>query len=256
MDLVRQLFGLDGKIAIVTGASRGIGRDIALALARAGADLALVARDREQLEEVRREVERIGRRAFPVALDLTEDGAAARMADQVHDHFGTIDILVNNAGMNIPKPALEVERQDWERVIDLNLSSVFFSCQAVGAYMAANKRGKIINISSQMALVGYFKRAAYCSSKGGVMQLTRALAIEWAQYNINVNAIAPTFIETPMTRPMFEDADFLQDVLSRIPMGRLGKTDDLLGAVIYLSSPASDFVTGHTLTVDGGWTVW
>jgi 2-deoxy-D-gluconate 3-dehydrogenase len=107
-----------------------------------------------------------------------------------------------------------------------------------------------------MALVGYFKRAAYCSSKGGVMQLTRALAIEWAQYNINVNAIAPTFIETPMTRPMFEDADFLQDVLSRIPMGRLGKTDDLLGAVIYLSSPASDFVTGHTLTVDGGWTVW
>jgi 2-deoxy-D-gluconate 3-dehydrogenase len=256
MDLVRQLFGLDGKIAIVTGASRGIGRDIALALARAGADLALVARDREQLEEVRREVERIGRRAFPVALDLTEDGAAARMADQVHDHFGTIDILVNNAGMNIPKPALEVERQDWERVIDLNLSSVFYSCQAVGAYMAANKRGKIINISSQMALVGYFKRAAYCSSKGGVMQLTRALAIEWAQYNINVNAIAPTFIETPMTRPMFEDADFLQDVLSRIPMGRLGKTDDLLGAVIYLSSPASDFVTGHTLTVDGGWTVW
>jgi 2-deoxy-D-gluconate 3-dehydrogenase len=256
MDLVRQLFGLDGKIAIVTGASRGIGRDIALALARAGADLALVARDREQLEEVCREVEHIGRRALPLALDLTAEGAAARMADQVHDHFGTIDILVNNAGMNIPKPALEVERQDWERVIDLNLSSVFFSCQAVGAYMAANKRGKIINISSQMALVGYFKRAAYCSSKGGVMQLTRALAIEWAQYNINVNAIAPTFIETPMTRPMFEDAEFLKDVLGRIPMGRLGKTDDLLGAVIYLSSPASDFVTGHTLTVDGGWTVW
>lgn len=256
MDIVRQLFALDGSVAIVTGASKGIGREIAIALSKAGADVALVARDKDQLLEVCREVEALGRKAFPLALDLTDYESARIMADEVHSYFGKIDILINNAGMNIPKPALEVERQDWERVINLNLNSVFFSCQAVGKYMTAIKRGKIINMSSQMALVGYFKRAAYSSSKGGVMQLTKALAIEWAQYNINVNAIAPTFIETPMTRPMFEDADFLNDVLGRIPLGRLGKTDDLFGAIIYLSSPSSDFVTGHTLTVDGGWTVW
>jgi len=256
VDYLHQLFGLDGKVAIVTGASKGIGRDIAMTLARAGADVALVARDGNRLEEVAGEIEKLGRKALPIPLDLMEDPAAAEMADRVYGHFGKIDILVNNAGINIPRPALEMMIQEWDAVIDLNLRTVFLCCQAVGRYMSEAKKGKIINISSQMALVGYFRRAAYCASKGGVMQLTKALAIEWAKYNINVNSIAPTFIETPMTKPMFQDKEFYRDVLSRIPMGRLGKLEDLHGAVVFLASPASDFVTGHTLTVDGGWTVW
>jgi 2-deoxy-D-gluconate 3-dehydrogenase len=174
----------------------------------------------------------------------------------VYNHFGKIDILVNNAGLNVAKSAEELSPQDWDTVLDINLKSVFFMCQAAGKYMIDQKKGKIINMSSQMAFVGYYKRAAYSSSKGGLTQLTKALSIEWAPHQINVNAIAPTFIETPMTKSMFEDEKFKHEVISRIPLGRLAKTEDLFGGVLYLASHCSDMMTGQTLVVDGGWTVW
>lgn len=256
MDILKQLFSLEGKVAIVTGGSRGIGKEIALALAKAGADVAVIARNEKDLSEVSQEIRQLGREVLAVPMDLVNVEEISDKVELIHRHFGKIDILVNNAGINIPKPALEVTEDDWDSVLEINLKSAFFMSKSVGSYMVQRNQGKIINMSSQMAFVGYYKRAAYCSSKGGLMQMTRALAIEWAKHNVNVNSIAPTFIETPMTKPMFADQSFLDDVLGRIPLGRLGTSNDLIGAVIYLSSQASDLVTGHTLTVDGGWTVW
>lgn len=168
--------------------------------------------------------------------------------------FGHIDILVNNAGVNITQWAVDVTEEAWDRVLDTNLKALFFCAQTVGKVMIRQKKGKIINVSSQTGTVAIPQRAAYCSSKGGVNQLTKLLAIEWAQYNINVNAIAPTFIETPFTKPMFEKEGFREYVLGNIPLGRVGTPDDVTGAVIYLASEASNMVTGHILLVDGGWT--
>lgn len=251
-----ELFNLSGKTAVVTGASKGIGRSIALLLAQNGADIALLARNEKELAEVAREIEGIGRKACPVTVDLTDMDAIPKVIEKVYQQFGRIDILVNNAGMNIPKKVEEVTEEDWDQVIDINVKSVFFISKAVGKYMKAAEQGKIINVSSQMAFVGYYKRSAYASSKGAITQLTRSLSIEWAPYNINVNAVAPTFIETPMTRKMLDDKEFKEDVLSRIPLGRLAREEDLFGAFVFLASNASDMVTGQTLIVDGGWTVW
>lgn len=249
-------FDVSGKVAVVTGGSRGIGRAAALALAEAGCNLVITARRSEGLENVAGEISALGRRVLAVRADLTKVDEIYRMVDQAVTVFGKIDILVNNAGINIPKPALEVTEEDWDQVLDTNLKGVFFCSQAVGKVMIAQNRGKVINMASQMAFVGYYKRAAYCSSKGGVVQLTKALAIEWAAHSINVNAIAPTFIETPLTAPMFSDPVFREDVVRRIPLGRVGKPEDVTGAVIYLASEASDLVTGHTILVDGGWVAW
>lgn len=253
---MNSLFDLSGKVAVITGASKGIGKDIAGLLAESGADTVLIARNKQELETTADEIATHGRKVLPISYDLTDVQGIPAMVERIMAECGQIDILVNNAGINIPKPALEVTEQDWDTVMDLNLKSAFFLSQAVGRHMINQRRGKIINMSSQMALVGYYKRSAYSSSKGGLTQLTKALAIEWASYQINVNAVAPTFIETPMTRPMFEDQQFKQEVLSRIPLGRLAKTEDLFGAILYLASSASDMVTGQTLVVDGGWTVW
>jgi len=253
---IQSYFDLTDQTAIVTGSSKGIGREIALLLAESGANIALIARNKEELEEVSREIEKLGRKALPIAFDLTNTNEIEEVVDQVYKHFGRIDILVNNAGINIPVPAEEVTIENWDLIMDINLKSVFFMSKAVGKYMKLRNRGKIVNMSSQMAFVGYYKRSAYSTSKGGITQLTKALAIEWASNNINVNAIAPTFIETPMTKAMFDDLEFKNEVLNRIPLGRLAKTEDLFGAVIYLASNASNMVTGQTLIVDGGWTVW
>ncbi|MGM7724273.1 SDR family NAD(P)-dependent oxidoreductase [Metabacillus sp. Hm71] len=254
---INQLFNLNGQVAIITGASKGIGKDLAKLLAQAGANIALVARSKDQLEEAAHEIKnQTGVKVLPVCFDLTMLDDIPKMMGEVHNHFGKIDILINNAGTNIPKPAEDLTQQDWDKVLDINLKSVFFTSQAAGKYMIKQKKGKIINISSQMAFVGYYKRAAYSSSKGGLTQLTKALAIEWAPHHINVNAVAPTFIETPMTNEMFEDDVFKKDVLNRIPLGRLAKTEDLYGGVLYLSSNCSDMMTGQTLIIDGGWTVW
>ncbi|WP_196796799.1 SDR family NAD(P)-dependent oxidoreductase [Sporosarcina sp. P33] len=256
MELIKELFNLTDKVAIVTGASKGIGREIALALAKCGADVALIARGEKELIEVSKEIEELGRKSLVVPLDLMNIEEIDEKVELIQKHFGKIDILINNAGLNIAKPALEVTEEDWDLVLDINLKSVFFISKAVGKHMIPNKQGKIINMSSQMAFVGFYKRAAYSSSKGGITQMTKALSIEWAEHNVNVNAIAPTFIKTPMTESMFEEEGFQEEVLNRIPLKRLGKVEDILGAVIYLASPSSNLVTGHTLVVDGGWTAW
>lgn len=249
-------FDLSGRVALVTGGTRGIGRDVAVGLAEAGCHVVVVARNAEGLENVAQEISRLGRRVLALRADLTRIEEIHRMVDQTVTVFGQIDVLVNNAGMNIPKPALEVTEEDWDRVVDINLKSAFFTSQAVGKVMVEQRRGRIINISSQMGFVGYYKRAAYCSSKGGLVQLTKALAIEWAPYNVLVTGVAPTFIETPMTAPMFADPSFREEVLRRIPLGRIGQPQDVTGAVIYLASDAANLVTGHTILVDGGWVAW
>ncbi len=247
-------FDLSGKVAVVTGAGRGMGSHFSLALARYGADIVLCSRTKSELEKVKEEIENLGRRALIQKTDVTKIPEIYAMVEQAVNAFGHIDILVNNAGTNVPQWAAEVTEEAWDRVQDTNLKALFFCAQAVGKVMMKQKSGKIINVSSQSGSVALIKRAAYCASKAGVNLLTKVLAVEWAPHNIKVNAIAPTFIETPLTRPMLEEKSFQEYVLGNIPLGRVGQPEDVTGAVIYLASRASDMVTGHVLLIDGGWT--
>lgn len=247
-------FFLSGKVAVVTGGSRGIGRYLSTGLARYGADVAVTGRTVSELEEAAAEVKSLGRKALAVAMDLTNVKEIHAGIEKIHDTFKRMDILVNNAGINIPRPAVEITEEDWKKVIDTNLTGLFFCCQAAGRIMMNQKKGKIINISSQTGTVAIDLRAAYCASKAGVNLLTKELALEWGPHNINVNAVAPTFIETDMTSHMLQDPSFKEKVLSKILLGRVGHPKDVLGAVVYLASEASDLVTGHVLLVDGGWT--
>ena len=247
-------FDLTGKVAIVTGAGRGIGYHIASALARYGSDVVVCSRTQSELEKVSEEIQKFGRKCLIQPMDVLKIPEIHRMVEESVEVFGHIDILVNNAGINIPQWAEEVTEEAWDRIIDINLKGLFFCAQAVGKVMIQQKRGKIINISSQTGTVAIPQRAAYCASKGGVNQLTKALAIEWAKHNVLVNAVAPTFIETPFSKPMFEKPGFREFVLGNIPLGRIGLPEDVVGAIIYLASEASNLVTGHVLLVDGGWT--
>jgi len=247
-------FDLTGKVAVVTGAGRGMGAHIAVALARYGADLVICSRTVSELESVAEEAKRFGRKVMIQKVDLTRVSDTREMVKAAVEEYDHLDILVNNAGINIPQKAEDVTEEAWDQIQGINLRGLFFCAQAVGRVMIRQKKGKIINISSQAGSVGLPLRAAYCSSKGGVDQLTRVLAIEWAQYGINVNAIAPTFIEGPFTQLMFEKPGFKDYVLRNIPLGRIGQPDDVVGGVIYLASGASDLVTGHILLIDGGWT--
>jgi NAD(P)-dependent dehydrogenase (short-subunit alcohol dehydrogenase family) len=247
-------FDLSGKVAIVTGAGRGMGCHIALALAKYGSDLVICSRTTSELEKTKEEIERFGRKVLIHRMDVTKIPEIHFMVEESLMTFGHIDILVNNAGVNIHQSAVDVTEETWDQIIDTNLKGLFFCAQAVGNVMIQQKKGKIINISSQSGSVGLPQRAAYCSSKGGVNLLTKVLAIEWAKYNIHVNAIAPTYIETPMTKPMLEKEEFRKYVMGNIPLGRVGKPEDVIGAVIYLASEASSMVTGHVLLIDGGWT--
>lgn len=245
---------LANKTVVVTGGSRGVGKDIALTFAKLGANVVISGRDEQTLNAALAELHSHNKDCIAVSGDLSQISAVRTLIETAAAKFGTIDVLVNNAGINIAKPALEVTEEDWDTVLDLNLKTAFFASQAAAPYMIAQKSGKIINIASQMAFVGYIKRAAYCSSKGGLVQLTKALAVEWAQHGIRVNAVAPTFIETEFTAKMFEDESFKQDVKNRILLDGLSKPQDTSGAVLYLASDLANFVTGETIKVDGGWT--
>ncbi|MBU8689784.1 SDR family oxidoreductase [Priestia megaterium] len=245
---------LKGKKVLVTGGSKGIGKDIALAFAKQGADVVITGRNEADLVSTTYELKQIHPNAFYLKADIQDIQSVYEMVDNVVSTLGNIDVLINNAGINIPKPALEVTEKDWNQVIDTNLKGTFFCAQRVGKHMIEQGGGKIINMVSQMAFVGYVKRSVYCSSKGGAVQLTKALAVEWAPYNVRVNAVAPTFIETDFTKEMFEDREFYQDVVSRIPLGKLAQPSDVTGAVLFLASDLAQFITGETIKVDGGWT--
>jgi len=251
-------FRLDDRVALVTGAGSGMGKAFAIAFAQYGADVALTELPGKEAlaEETAAEVRAAGRRAMTIPLDVTHLPMIQDMVDRVVGEWGRIDILMNNAGMNIRKMAVDVTEDDWDKVLDTDLKGVFFCAQAVGKHMIARGQGgKIINMASQIGLVAYHSRVAYCAAKAGVINITRVLAFEWARYHINVNALAPTFVNTPfVARLLQEDAELRQDVISRIPLGRVAEPEDIVGAAIYLASPASDMVTGHTLLVDGGWT--
>ncbi len=249
-------FSLTNSKAIVTGASMGIGYGTALALAHAGADVAVTSRTRSRAEPVAAEIRKMGRDAIALELEVASLDSIEAMTQAALQHFGRIDILVNNAGINIPEEALEVTEEHWDRVLDTNLKGLFFCAQSAGRAMLQQGGGKIVNVASQMGLVGGRLRSAYCASKGGVVQLTKVLAIEWSPHGVNVNAVAPTFLRTPFTASMFDDEAFYSEVVRNIPLGRVGEVDDVLGAVVFLASSAADLITGHTLLVDGGWTAW
>jgi 2-deoxy-D-gluconate 3-dehydrogenase len=237
---------------VVTGASEGIGRDIALGLADAGADLMVCSRREEALMQAKTAIEKLGRRAETCSLDVRELGDLRRLKDLILRRFGKVDILVNAAGFTVTKSAWEVDEDEWDRMVDTGFKGLFFCCQAVGSIMRGRGYGKIINLSSTFSRSIIKGRSVYAGVKAGVSHLTEALALEWAADGIRVNALAPTAVLTP-SRAEILKGELLEGVLARIPLGRLATPEDLVGASVYLSSAASDFVTGHTLFVDGGW---
>ncbi len=245
-----------GKVAVVLGASRNIGRALALGLANAGADVVCASRSANDLESVAAEIRAMGRKALVQPVDVTKAAEIRAMADKAIAAFGRIDILVNNAGININKAALDMTEGDWDLVLDTNLKSYFLASQAVGRFMVKQGKGKIINISSTFGLVGFENRSAYAASKGGVGQLTKVLAIEWGPHGVNVNAIAPTATRTTINEALFANEAWQKWMLERLPVKRFGQPVDLVGAAVFLASDASDMVTGITLPVDGGWTAW
>lgn len=242
------------KVALVTGGSKGIGYAMALALAKYGADIVLVSRNPEEGEEAAGNIRKLGRKAVALKADVTDSREVQTAIDRALQEFGRIDILVNNAGMNIRKPVTDYAESEWDQVLNTNLKGVFLVAQAVGKVMIKQKKGKVINISSILGSIGMPWQAAYASSKGGINQLTKVLALEWAPYNIQVNAIAPTYIKTPMTAGWLSDPERYTKILDSTPMGRVGENADLVGPVVFLASEASNYITGQVIHVDGGWT--
>ncbi len=246
-------FDLHDQVAVVTGASRGIGRAIALSLAEAGAKVVGCARNISLLDDLVEEIRQIGGNAVGLKVDLKSYDDVKSMADTVIKKFGRIDILVNNAGVVLLKPLVESSEDEWRNVIDTNLVGCFYCCKAIGKHMIARKSGKVINMSSMRGFVGAANETSYCASKGAIIQMTKALALEWAKYNINVNAIAPGYIYTEMSAKVFDKSEELkQKILRTIPLGRIGQPEDIGALVVYLSSKASNFITGETIVIDGG----
>jgi NAD(P)-dependent dehydrogenase (short-subunit alcohol dehydrogenase family) len=247
-------FDLSGRVALVTGAARGLGASFALALARAGADVALGLRDAQSGGAVVDGVARAARRALPLQMDVTRPAEIASAVTEAKRAFGRIDILVNNAGIGPPNAAEAVTEQDFDRTVAVNVKGTFLVSQAVGRVMIEGGGGRIINISSQAGFVALPNESVYCMTKAAIAHLTKCLAVEWAKHGINVNAIAPTFVRTPGTAKWLEDESFRASLLARIPLGRVGEPADVAGAVVFLASPAAALVTGATLLIDGGWT--
>jgi NAD(P)-dependent dehydrogenase (short-subunit alcohol dehydrogenase family) len=248
-------FDLAGDVALVTGAARGLGRAISLALAHAGADVALGLRDVKTGSELATEIQAMGRQALPLQMDVTHTDQISRAVSEAVARFGRLDILINNAGLAPGNLAQDVREEDFDLTVNVNLKGTFFASQAAGRLMIRQNRGRIINLGSQAGFVALPTESVYCMTKAGISHLTRCLAVEWGKYNITVNAVAPTFIATPGTEEVLADPAFRADVIERIAaLHRIGEPMDVAGAVVFLASPAASLITGQTLLIDGGWT--
>lgn len=246
------MFDLTGQVALVTGASRGLGQTFGRALARAGADLVVTSRRKEDLSLFVTEIEQVGRRAVAVELDVRDEASIAAMAEAAEAAYGRIDILVNNAGCNVRKPALEVTWDDWNLVLDTNLRGSFFVAQAIARRMVPRGYGRIVTIGSVTSVFGYAGLAPYGASRGGVRQMTMSLADDWGRHGITVNCLAPGWFETAQNRVLYENKEWVEYLVDRIPLKRPGAPEDLEGAVVFLAAEASRYITGQTLLVDGG----
>jgi NAD(P)-dependent dehydrogenase (short-subunit alcohol dehydrogenase family) len=248
-------FSLEGRVALVSGAARGLGRAISVALAHAGADVAVGLRSLGAAAGVVEAVEATGRRCLPLAMDVSDLAQVRRAVDAAAGHFGRLDILVNNAGIAPGNPALDATEEDFDSTLAVNLKGTFFACQAAGRVMAAQGYGRIVNMSSQAGFVALPGESVYCMTKAAISHLTKCLAVEWGAHGITVNAVAPTFIRTPGTSAALSDPAFEQDVVQRVAaLHRIGEPVEVAGAVVFLASPAASLVTGETVLVDGGWT--
>ena len=248
-------FRLDGQVALVTGAARGLGRAIALALAEAGASVAVGLRDKAQDAGVVAELEKLGARALPLQMDTSDLGQVREAIDAVPAHFGHFDLLVNNTGVAPVNLALDVTEEDFDRTLQINLKGTFFACQAAARIIKERGGGRIVNMGSQAGAVALPTESVYCMTKAGIANLKRCLAVEWGQYGINVNAVAPTFIHTPGTEPALRNPDFHAETVKNIAaLHRIGEPAEVAGVVVFLASPAASLITGHTMLIDGGWT--
>jgi NAD(P)-dependent dehydrogenase (short-subunit alcohol dehydrogenase family) len=246
-------FDLTGQVALVTAAARGLGRACALALAHAGADVALGLRRKESGASLAEEIAQMGRRALPLQMDMESLDEIRAAIAEAHAYFGRIDVLVNNAGVSPEAPAVDVPESDFDTMVRVNLKGTFFASQAAGRLMIERRYGRIVNMSSQAGVIALPGEPIYCMTKAGINHLTRCLAVEWGPYNVTVNAVAPTFIETDGTRAALSSPNFERDILANIPLGRVGQPVEVAGAVVFLASPAASLITGATLLVDGGW---
>ena len=248
-------YSLDGKVALITGSTRGIGYALARALAEAGADIIISSRSQKDCNQVARELrDKTGEKVLPVEADISKLEEITNLKDAAINEYGAIDILVNNAGVALTRKAEDISEEEWDKVLNINLKGAFFCAQTIGKEMIKREKGKIINISSIFGQIAEKMIAPYCAAKGGINQLTKALALEWARYNIQVNAICPGYIKTSLNKKELENEKFYNHIIAKIPARRLGSPEDIEEAAVFLASSASDYMTGHMLTIDGGWT--
>lgn len=256
IEMLKEFLGLANKVAIVTGAGSGIGLSISRVLVQAGVRVAIVDRDRVAGEKAAEELRGNTESAKAFYADISKENEVDRMVAAVEKEMGPVDILVNNAGINIRKKAVEFDLSEWKQVLNINLTGTFITSRAVAKGMIARRSGRIVNISSVASAIGLVDRAPYCASKGGVSQLTKVLAIEWAPYGITVNAIGPGYMNTPLIANLLNEPGFQDMVRSQVPLGRVGETEDLHGIILVLCSKAGAYITGQTIYIDGGWSIW